>query len=170
MLKINRKYLWNPGMKWFLLLSALFIWNEASAQQGFVTTGDDITTGYGSVNYSVGQLMIVSDSTRKGSVMTGLQIPIEILRIPVGISEDESGTNIEAFPNPTFDQAKISIDKQQIGPFLISIIDMKGTIKDQIEITNNEHIVSLSDYPSGTYSILISKLGITIATYSIIKH
>jgi hypothetical protein len=74
-------------MKWIFLFGFLLISITVSAQEAFVTTGDDLTTGFGTVNYSVGQLIVKSDSTKHGSMRHGVQIPIELFKIPVGIHE-----------------------------------------------------------------------------------
>jgi hypothetical protein len=87
-------------MKWLFLIGFLFISLELSAQEAFVVTGDDLTTGFGTVNYSVGQLIVRSDSTKNGSMRHGIQIPIELFKIPVGIDEITE-IYAEAFPNPT---------------------------------------------------------------------
>ena len=60
-------------MKWFVLLFAVFTIADLSAQHAFVVTGDDVKTGFGSVTMTVGQLVADSDTTRRGSVMSGIQ-------------------------------------------------------------------------------------------------
>ena len=40
-------------MKWLFLIGFLFVSVQLSAQEAFVVTGDDLTTGFGTVNYTV---------------------------------------------------------------------------------------------------------------------
>lgn len=148
----------------FLLLSV-----TVSAQEAFVATGDDLTTGFGTVNYSVGQLIVKSDSTKNGSMRHGIQIPIELFKIPVGIDEI-SEIHAEAFPNPTFDHVKIIIPEKYHGPFTVTLMDIKGGILEKHQMNSNEMLLSLMQHSLGTYTIVISQQSKTISSFSIIKH
>lgn len=148
----------------FLLVSV-----TVSAQEAFVATGDDLTTGFGTVNYSVGQLIVKSDSTKNGSMRHGIQIPIELFKIPVGIDEI-SEIQAEAFPNPTFDHVKIIIPEKYHGPFTVTLMDIKGGILEKHQMNSNEMLLSLMQHSLGTYTIVISQQSKTISSFSIIKH
>lgn len=157
-------------MKWFIAPFMIMLGNVCVAQQGFVVTGDNVATGFGSVSFSVGQLITVSDSTAKGSVLQGIQVPIEIVRIPVGIEKSEQEIVTEPYPNPTFENVKVSISDALSGPFVLTLIDLSGTILETIHINHHECILSLSRYSAGTYSLRVDSQGRSIALYSIIKH
>lgn len=148
----------------FLLLSV-----TVSAQEAFVATGDDLTTGFGTVNYSVGQLIVKSDSTKHGSMRHGIQIPIELFKIPVGIDEI-SEIHAEAFPNPTFDHVKIIIPEKYQGPFTVTLMDIKGGILEKHQMNSNDMLLSLMQHSLGTYTIVISQQSKNISSFSIIKH
>lgn len=148
----------------FLLLSV-----TVSAQEAFVATGDDLTTGFGTVNYSVGQLIVKSDSTKHGSMRHGIQIPIELFKIPVGIDEI-SEIYAEAFPNPTFDHVKIIIPEKYQGPFSVTLMDIKGGILEKHQMNSNDMLLSLMQHSLGTYTIVISQQSKNISSFSIIKH
>ncbi|MFM6955162.1 MAG: T9SS type A sorting domain-containing protein [Ignavibacteria bacterium] len=156
-------------MKWIFLFGFLLISITVSAQEAFVATGDDLTTGFGTVNYSVGQLVVKSDSTKHGSMRHGVQIPIELFKIPVGIHEITE-IQAEAFPNPTFDHVKIMIPNTYRGPFSIKIMDIHGRILDNYQMTTAEMLLSLSHYSSGTYSIVIAQQTNIVSSFSIIKQ
>jgi hypothetical protein len=156
-------------MKWLFLIGFLFVSVQLSAQEAFVVTGDDLTTGFGTVNYSVGQLIVKSDSTKNGSMRHGIQIPIELFKIPVGIDEI-SEIQAEAFPNPTFDHVKIIIPEKYHGPFTVTLMDIKGGILEKYQMNSNEMLLSLMQHSLGTYTIVISQQSKTISSFSIIKH
>lgn len=156
-------------MKWMFLLVFLLVSVTVSAQEAFVVTGDDLTTGFGTVNYSVGQLIVKSDSTKNGSMRHGIQIPIELFKIPVGIDEI-SEIHAEAFPNPTFDHVKIIIPEKYHGPFTVTLMDIKGGILEKHQMNSNEMLLSLMQHSLGTYTIVISQQSKTISSFSIIKH
>lgn len=151
------------------LLVFLLVSVTVSAQEAFVVTGDDLTTGFGTVNYSVGQLIVKSDSTKNGSMRHGIQIPIELFKIPVGIDEI-SEIHAEAFPNPTFDHVKIIIPEKYQGPFTVTLMDIKGGILEKHQMNSNEMLLSLMQHSLGTYTIVISQQSKTISSFSIIKH
>lgn len=151
------------------LLVFLLVSVTVSAQEAFVVTGDDLTTGFGTVNYSVGQLIVKSDSTKNGSMRHGIQIPIELFKIPVGIDEI-SEIHAEAFPNPTFDHVKIIIPEKYHGPFTVTLMDIKGGILEKHQMNSNEMLLSLMQHSLGTYTIVISQQSKTISSFSIIKH
>lgn len=156
-------------MKWMFLLVFLLVSVTVSAQEAFVVTGDDLTTGFGTVNYTVGQLIVKSDSTKNGSMRHGIQIPIELFKIPVGIDEI-SEIHAEAFPNPTFDHVKIIIPEKYHGPFTVTLMDIKGGILEKHQMNSNEMLLSLMQHSLGTYTIVISQQSKTISSFSIIKH
>jgi hypothetical protein len=156
-------------MKWMFLFVFLLVSVTVSAQEAFVATGDDLTTGFGTVNYSVGQLIVKSDSTKNGSMRHGIQIPIELFKIPVGIDEI-SEIQAEAFPNPTFDHVKIIIPEKYHGPFTVTLMDIKGGILEKHQMNSNEMLLSLMQHSLGTYTIVISQQSKTISSFSIIKH
>lgn len=156
-------------MKYVFLFGFFYMSFQLSAQQSFVVTGDDTNTGFGSVNYSVGQVIITSDSTRKGSIMHGVQLPFELFRNPVGINELHDIQAI-AYPNPTFDRVKISIPEHHQGPFSLSLISGNGSIIETQTIYESEFILSLTQHSTGMYTILISKDNRTVSSFSIIKH
>jgi len=156
-------------MKWMFLLVFLLVSVTVSAQEAFVVTGDDLTTGFGTVNYTVGQLIVKSDSTKNGTMRHGIQIPIELFKIPVGIDEI-SEIHAEAFPNPTFDHVKIIIPEKYHGPFTVTLMDIKGGILEKYQMNSNEMLLSLMQHSLGTYTIVISQQSKTISSFSIIKH
>jgi hypothetical protein len=156
-------------MKWLFLIGFLFVSVQLSAQEAFVVTGDDLTTGFGTVNYSVGQLIVKSDSTKNGTMRHGIQIPIELFKIPVGIDEI-SEIHAKAFPNPTFDHVKIIIPEKYHGPFTVTLIDIKGGILEKHQMNSNEMLLSLMQRSVGTYTIVISQQSKTVSSFSIIKH
>lgn len=156
-------------MKWMFLLVFLLVSVTVSAQEAFVVTGDDLTTGFGTVNYSVGQLIVKSDSTKNGSMRHGIQIPIELFKIPVGIDEI-SEIHAEAFPNPTFDHVKIILPEKYHGPFTVTLMDIKGGILEKYQMNSNEMLLSLMQHSVGTYTIVISQQSKTVSSFSIIKH
>jgi len=156
-------------MKWIFLIGFLFVSMAASAQEAFVVTGDDLSTGFGTVNYSVGQLIVRSDSTKNGSMRHGIQIPIELFRNPVGIDEI-TDIQAEAFPNPTFDHVNIMIPASHAGPFTIQIMDMHGRTLESKSMTTNTMLLSLNQYTSGTYTLVIGKQSKIVSSFSIIKH
>lgn len=132
-------------------------------------TGDDLSTGFGTVNYSVGQLIVKSDSTKNGSMRHGIQIPIELFKIPVGINEI-SEIYAEAFPNLTFDHVKIIIPEKYQGPFTLTLMDIKGGILEKHQLNSHEMLLSLMQHSIGTYTVVISQQSKTGFSFSIIKH
>jgi hypothetical protein len=156
-------------MKYVFLFGFFFMTAQLSAQQSFVVTGDDAKTGFGSVSHSVGQVIITTDTTKKGSVMHGVQLPYELFRNPVGIDELED-IQAEAFPNPTFDRVKITLPEHHQGTCEVSLISIDGSILETHIIDGNEYLLSLSQYSAGLYTILLTKDARTVSSFTIIKH
>lgn len=156
-------------MKYVFLIGFFCISAQLSAQQSFVVTGDDAKTGFGSVSFSIGQVIVHSDSTNKGSVMHGLQLPYELFRNTVGIDELHE-IQAEAYPNPTFDRVKITLPEEHQGTCSVSLVSLEGSILESHAIDGNEYLLSLSQYSPGMYSIVITKDARTVSSFSIIKH
>lgn len=156
-------------MRFFLIIGLFVLSMQAQAQYGFVATGDDAVTGFGSVTNSMGQLIIKLETNKFGSLIQGLQIPIEISKIPVGIDEIQDISAI-AYPNPTFDHVKITIPEQYHGPFDVSIIDCHGAIIETHSVKSNDMVISLMHHSAGIYTMAIMKDSKRVSTFSIIKQ
>lgn len=73
-------------MKKYILTTVIFLYSlMAFAQQGFVATGGDASSGNGSVSYSVGQLAYSAYSNTANIIIEGLQQPINISVVPVSL-------------------------------------------------------------------------------------
>jgi hypothetical protein len=113
-------------MKWLFLIGFLFVSVQLSAQEAFVVTGDDLTTGFGTVNYSVGQLIVKSDSTKNGTMRHGIQIPIELFKIPVGIDDIKGGILEKHQMNSN--EMLLSLMQRSVGTYTIVISQQSKTV------------------------------------------
>ena len=140
------------------------------AQQSFVVSGADAKTGFGSVSVSVGQIITISDSARRGSISHGVQLPFEILHLPVGVNNDISNNiKAEAYPNPTFDFLKISIPDDYMQ-HIVRIADMNGSILFTQEFIGKELLLPMNRYASGMYIIDILENDSILSSFRIIKQ
>jgi hypothetical protein len=85
--------------------------------------------------------------------------------------EQEGNFKINAYPNPTDKDVIVTIDGFDYGKnnANLTLIDIQGKIIQKMKISNKSTSLDLSDYPSGTYYLLIS-VDAEKSSYKIIKR
>lgn len=72
------------------------------------------------------------------------------------VSIDENEISFSVFPNPTNDMVTIQTQNLNWDKAIISLLDMTGKILLQENLTEENTVISLANYPSGIYLIKIN--------------
>lgn len=152
--------------KTIFLLLLLFFTSLLVAQETPVSAANESTGSNGSVNYSVGLLVVKTLESSDGSVNQGAQIPLEVLQILSVNDPFFNDVKVQVFPNPTTDIVKVNVANHQ--NLSLHIYDINGKrIKQQANISSQE--VSLKAFNSGVYFLKILQANKEIKTFKIIK-
>ena len=144
------------------------------AQESVNTTGGNASGIGGSVNYSIGQVVYQTHTGTNGSVAEGVQQPYEI-SVVTGIELTEISLMITAYPNPTADYLKLSIDGNLKSGYDLSIMsyqvfDMNGKLLQNQKIKDSQTSIDMSNLVPATYFVKVTQSNKAIKTFKIIKN
>jgi hypothetical protein len=124
-----------------------------NAQSTMVPAGGNAIGPTAQVSYTIGQVVYTSQYNSDAIVDQGVQHSIEIY--PVSIGKEESECSISVFPNPTCESITISLGETREFQGKWSIIDIRGKQVLAQEYDSSHATLSLSDLPTGSYTLLI---------------
>ncbi len=153
-----------------IILAFTFIISVASAQESLNASGGRASGMGGTVCYSVGQIAGQTPVGTYGSLAEGVQQPYEISIITA--VEDAKGINfsILAYPNPTADILRVSIDSKHLKGLSFRLVDTKGKILQSAVITSNHTDIILTDLAASIYFVKVIDNEKEIKTFKIIKY
>lgn len=128
----------------------------------------------GSISYTVGQLISISNNGSNGSLLHGLQQPFEI-SILSGLKDNGFELMFNVYPNPTTENLILSISEKFNNDNLhYQLYDLKGVIMASNKIQGTQIIVPMNNYLPSTYFIRVMKsedgiLGQELKVFKIIK-
>lgn len=150
------------------LLLFFFYCFTVQAQQTTVTTGGKATGANGSTTYSIGELIIPSNSGTGGSVGSGLQIPFEISLI-TSLPTIDLIISASVFPNPTANSVSLTIGDPSLNNYWFYLYDAKGTLLKTSQVRNKITEIELANYPKGIFLLTITKKGRQATSFKIVK-
>lgn len=123
----------------------------------------------GTANYTVGQMVSVTNIGLTGSVAQGIQQPFEII-VVAGQNETSINLTCTAYPNPSNDYLLLKIDSQQQNHIIATIYDLNGKALIVKAITELETKFTLTRLKSGVYFLKINDNKKEIKSFKIIKN
>ncbi|OFX19313.1 MAG: hypothetical protein A2033_01525 [Bacteroidetes bacterium GWA2_31_9] len=152
----------------FTLLLCLLELTSVKAQQTAITSGADASGSGGSVAYSVGQIVTLTNIGTNGSVASGVQQPYEI---SVTIGKEETGIllNLSAFPNPTTERLTLQIENYKNEKMEYQLFDINGKRLESEKINKNCTNILMSKYLPATYFLTVINNNKEIKTFKLIK-
>jgi len=153
-----------------LLLTAGLLWaGFAQAQESANASGGDATGSGGTVAYSVGQVVYITNTGSTGSVAQGVQHAYEIFT--VGIKETELNILLTAFPNPTADNLTLQISDYNNEKLSYQLFDMQGKQLSNAQITAQQTQINMNSLPTATYFInVVNQENKKVQSFKIIKN
>ena len=155
-----------------IVLIFLFSICTLQAQQNTTSTGGEAIGTGGTASYSVGQIDYISNSDSNFSVSQGVQQPFEI-SVVLGLEENHIKLNLAAYPNPTNDQAILSLNLSTSASVSIWLYNTAGICLKSWQFNNEqpgngELILDLKEIQAGIYFCKI-QVGNEMVTKKIIK-
>jgi hypothetical protein len=143
------------------------------AQEVVPASGGEASGSGGSVSYSVGQLVYITNTGTNGTVAQGIQQPYEIsvvsgLKEAIGIS-----LMISAYPNPATDFLLLKVDAStnlNIQSMSYQLFDINGKLLENKKIEGNETSIAMSNLLPSTYFVKVIQGKKEVKTFKIIKQ
>lgn len=149
-----------------LFLSIISI--SLKAQQSANASGKSISNIYGSVSYSVGQIVYTSNSNATGTISQGVQQPFEIYTLSI---DDFSNINlkVQIYPNPTFGTVTLKIENRAFDSLEYQLFDLSGKKIFDSKVAQNETYISFENLSASTYFLNITNKDKVVKSFKIIK-
>ena len=157
----------------FLSIVSTSFYAQSIAPQSVNSGGTKMTQANGSLSFTVGELVVVTQIDSEGNSLgsgftSGATISTATIQEP-----DAELLNVNVFPNPTTDLITVSIQDIKLSELIIEVSDLNGKIVSSGKyagISNNIGI-NTSSWERGTYFLnLKDNQTQIIGTYKIIKN
>ncbi len=142
-------------------LSSAAIWS----QEVVSTQGDSYSNSSGSIDYTIGEVVIntVSDGTNdmtQGFHQTNWNF--------LGLEDNMPEMTVSVYPNPASDV--LTVEAEDFNQVLLTLIDFNGKIVYQEEMTNASSSIPVANLASGNYNLKLSRNNGTLKTFKLIKN
>lgn len=156
------------------ILLLVFRLTGLQAQEAIPASGGDASGNDGSVSYSVGQVVYITNTGTNGSVAEGVQQPYDISVVTE--IEETKGINLtySAYPNPTTDYLTLKVENYNKENLSYQLYNMDGKLLEKKKISNAETSIIMSNLIPATYFLKIVQTRHTLSqqakTFKIIKN
>ena len=162
---------------WVLMGAAMLMGTMSYAQsiapQSVNSGGTKMTQANGSLSFTVGELVVLSQTDSNGNTLGGGFTAGATLTTASIQETDAAVLDVSVFPNPTSDLVNIQINYSSIDQVVITITDLQGK-----EVYNGKYAgisnvigINTASYATGTYTLALKNIkNQVLGTYKIIKH
>lgn len=156
-----------------VMLMGTLSYAQSIAPQLVNSSGTKMSQANGSLSFTVGELVVLSQTDSQGNTLGG-GFTAGATLTTMSIQEiDAAVLDVSVFPNPTSDLVNIRISYATIEQVVVSIADLQGK-----EVYNGKYAgisntigINIAAYALGTYVLsLKNKNNQVLGTYKIIKH
>ena len=146
---------------------------QSIAPQSLNSGGAKMSQANGSLSFTVGELVVLSQSDSEGNTL-GSGFTASATLTTVTIQEtDVTMIDVNVFPNPVSDLINIRINHSKLEQLLVYITDLEGkeVYSGKYAGISNTIGINTAAYASGTYILsLKNNNNQVLGTYKIIKH
>lgn len=137
----------------------------------FNASGEDATSNFGSVTYSIGQVFYTYIGESNYNVAQGIQQQELSRTLDAEENSVEPKTEIYIFPNPTTDFVVVNMEGDEFENGLDSyqLYDLQGRLIKQNIINQNETKIDLNDLSPSLYLLQVYANNKILKTFKIIK-
>jgi len=140
------------------------------AQEAIPASGGNASGSGGTVSYTVGQVVYITNTGTNGSVAQGIQQPYEI-SVVSGLEESE-GINLifSAYPNPTTDFLMLKIEGEVKAQYTASLYDISGKLLETKKLEGNQTSIVMGNLVPATYFVKVTEGNKEVKTFKIVKN
>ena len=153
-----------------ILMLGLVLTIGVQAQEAIPASGGNASSSGGSVSYTVGQVLYITNTGTNGSVAEGVQQPYEI-SVVVGI-EEAKGINLlcTVYPNPATDFLTLEVDIPDNANLFFQLYDIMGKLLVSKKLIDLKTTIPMTSLPPATYFLKVTDNQKVVKTFKIIKN
>jgi hypothetical protein len=140
------------------------------AQEAIPASGGDALGRGGSLSYSVGQVVYVTNTGPSGSVAQGVQQPNKTLVITGIVETDGNRLEFLVYPNPSTNFIKLKVEDFKPDNFSYQLYDSHGSLLQNKEIVGVETVIQTEYLTPAAYFLRIIDNNKEEKTFTIIKN
>jgi hypothetical protein len=137
--------------------------------QETVSASGGNATGSGSVSYSVGQLIVTTNSANNGSVSQGVQQSIELFTL---VNPTLKTVSLKAitYPNPTKDKIILSLSDNELKDLSYELHDINGRLLKKGKVNKEDTSIAMKTFATGVYLLKVNQNNKPLKVFKIIKN
>ncbi len=170
MTKNNSKQLALLGIA---LLICTVSYAQSIATQSVNCSGTKMTQPNGSLSFTVGELVVLTQTDSQGNTLGG-GFTVGATLTTVSIQETDAAVlDVKVFPNPSTELINIQINHSTIEQIMVAITDLQGKEVYNGKYAGVSNIIGINTaaYVLGTYILSLKNTNNQLlGTYKIIKH
>lgn len=164
---LHKLYLYSEKIVFLFLF--LLSHNFSFSQQASVAVGGDIiSSGGGSVAFSVGQVVYTQIDDGILYVAQGVQQPYEVFINFVSELFDKNAVSV--FPNPFENEININFNNENATGCKAKLIDLQGNIINELFLSDLNNKLTVEELSRGSYFIILENKVGGIYTIKLIKN
>lgn len=151
-----------------LVLSGIALAAALHAQEAVTTAGGSGTAGNVSVSWSIGEAVAGTLSSGQYVWTQGVQQPsrVEI----INFTPEIPAFRVHAYPNPTTDRVRITVDESAVFPLTIRIFDAGGRSVYHTLMPAPQLDITAGSYAPGMYFIIVTDKNNQTQSFKLIKQ
>ena len=146
---------------------------QSIAPQSVNSSGTKMTQSNGSLSFTVGELVVLSQTDVEGNTLGSGFTAGAALTTVIIQETDAASMDVNVYPNPTTELINIQINHSNIDQVVISITDLQGKEVYSGKYAGISNVIGINtaSYATGTYMLTLKNLNnLVLGTYKIIKH
>ena len=152
-------------MKNTLVLFSLLTTINISAQEVVSTQGDSYSNSNGSIDFTVGEVIISTETDGTNDITQGFH---QTNWNFVGLDNHVPNYEASIFPNPTEDV--LNIRTSMFENVTYTLYDAKGRLVLQNVLLTEQTPIRVSQLAPGSYSLMLNNEKQILKTFKLIKH
>lgn len=139
------------------------------AQESINAGGSNITTDFGSISFSIGQVFYTNLKNDYGTITQGVQQPYEIY----SLGQDkfpQITLNLGIYPNPIISLLNLKIEDENFDGVEYELYDVTGKLLMDEKVTERESQIQMGHLSRNVYLLRVLRNTILIKTFKIIKQ
>ena len=146
---------------------------QSIAPQSVTSSGTIMSQANGSLSFTVGELVVLSQTDSQGNTLCG-GFTAGTTLTTVRIQETDAALlDVKVFPNPTAALLNIQINHSAIDQVLVTISDLQGNEVYNGKYAGITNVIEINTvtYAAGNYVLTLKSINNQVlGTYKIIKH
>jgi len=155
------------------MIMGIMSYAQSIAPQSVNSGGTKMTQVNGSLSFTVGELVVLSQTDSQGNTLGG-GFTAGATLTTVNIQETDAAVlDLKVYPNPTMELVNIQINHSTSDQVVVTITDLKGkeVYNGKYACISNVIGINTATYATGTYILTLKNLNNQVlGTYKIIKR